>query len=80
MKLTKQQPARTVSWKINWLKKDFSKYTAKFRNIRASMRNKLDKCGWCKSEFADGDTIALASVDHKANQVLCQDCAEKVEP
>lgn len=51
------------------------------RRVRAKARNKMDKCFFCKHEFADGEMMALAAFAEVkgGNKVLCQDCALKLE-
>ena len=80
MKLTKTIPARKVTLEPKWLKKDFSIYNESWRNIRGRMRDKCDKCFWCKTPFLDGDQIALAGgIPNQKNRVLCQECANSLE-
>lgn len=75
MRLSKMIPSRREVVEFDAIKTDFSHYTEGWRLARSRAKDPLDKCGWCKEPFKDGDTIALGfRVGHK-NMVLCQTCA-----
>ena len=78
MKLTRFIPARTETFVAVWCHKSFTTMSQQFRAIRAGARNKLDKCFWCKEPFADGDVMALACFEKRGNEVLCQQCADRL--
>ena len=77
MRLSRVVPAHTKTVEFYAIKADFAKYTEGWRRVRSTMRNKLDRCGWCGIPFEDGDTIALGFCNHEKNKVLCQACAKK---
>ena len=78
MKLTKMIPARRKTIEFEWLKKDFCTFGEDWRRARKAMKDSLDKCFWCKSDFKDGDIIALGGCKI-GNKVLCQKCAYEAE-
>lgn len=79
MTLTKRIPSRTLTIKAEWCKIDFAVMCPIWRSVRASARNKLDKCYWCKHKFADGEAMAMAKIKGIAkNQVFCQECGGKL--
>jgi len=75
LRLTKRIPTRTKTISFLWLRKDFLVMGDDFRKARARMRNKLTSCWWCKTDFKDGDVIALGAIKGTGNKVLCQNCA-----
>ncbi len=75
MQLSKTIPSRREVVEFYAIKADFSHYTEGWRLARARLRDPLDKCGWCKEPFKDGDMIALGFRTGHKNMVLCQTCA-----
>ena len=74
MRLSRRIPARTKTLSARWCKKDFSKNTEKWRNIR----RENPSCYWCRRGLNDGEDIALACFDGLGNKVLCQECADEL--
>ena len=77
MKLSKRVSARTKTMTCLWCRGDFCKYTEDFRRIRSELRNRMDKCFWCRHPFEDNEMMALAATEN-GNRVLCQACAVKL--
>ena len=74
--LSRDVPARKKTLHAEWLKKDFMEMSPRYREIRASARNKLCSCYWCGHDFVDGEMMALAHFQESAgNKTLCQECA-----
>ena len=78
MKLSKNIPARVKTVHYNWCKKDFMEMSQRFRDIRGRNKHPMDKCGWCRHAFVDGEMMALAQPTNGRNHVLCQKCAEEL--
>ena len=76
LKLTRRVPAHSKTASALWCRKDFREMDDKFRNFRASCRNPMDKCYWCRHPFANGEMMALACFDKIGNRTLCQACAD----
>ena len=51
-----------------------------YRSARSKLKNPMDKCGWCKYKFVDGEMMALAATVKSRNMVLCQKCAAMITP
>lgn len=62
-----------------WIKKEFLPYDDTFREARARMRTKLNKCQKCKRKFEDGEMMALACFAKKGNKPLCRKCADELD-
>lgn len=77
LRLSKRNPASTVTFTATACKADFMEMSPQFRAIRSRSRNPMDKCHWCKHAFADGEMMGLAFTN-KGNKVLCQDCARSL--
>lgn len=75
MEITKHIPARTVTVRYRWVRREFLVYDQTYRTARAGMRRRLNRCGICNHAFEDGEMMALAAPEGKTNQVLCQTCA-----
>ena len=74
-KLSRSIPARTKTVRFRWVKQEFMEICPKYRAIRAKCGSPMDACFWCKHKFEDGEMMALAARDNRANVVLCQTCA-----
>lgn len=77
MRLSRRVPARTVTAEFPWITKMKLPMGPAWRKARERMRNKLDKCWWCKRPFEDGDEIYAAAQAGKKNVVLCGECAKE---
>lgn len=77
MKISKKVPARTVSFEAIRCELQFMEMNQRFREIRAKSKNPMDKCFWCKHQFADGEMMALA-IANNGNKVLCQKCGQEL--
>lgn len=78
--LSKVVPRHKVTAKFRWLTRNWMKF-GNFKAARQRVGLGIhDKCWWCKAPFADSDVMALAQPETGANRVLCQRCAETMEP
>lgn len=80
-KLTKTvppKPARKKTWTITGYNENFTTMGPIYRAVRSKMRIPLDTCGWCSHKFEDGESMGLAMVEGKRNQVLCQNCVAEI--
>jgi len=69
-------PARKLKVEFTFVRKDFAVINDNWRRIRAKARNPMVACFWCKKDFENGESIALAARAKKANVVLCHSCAD----
>ncbi len=88
MKLSKLIPARTMTVKFNWVRKDFTKCSDRYRAIRKNLRRNehrkkasMTYCDWCKREFEKDEPFALAQPKPKQegprrNWALCHKCVD----
>ena len=75
MKLSRVIPAHTKTVHFTWVDKEYTRYTEKFRQIRARCGSPLDTCFWCKHKFEDGEMMGVAARPKAGNVMLCQGCA-----
>ena len=78
LKLSRRIPARTLTLKARWCKKEWLPMSNQFRVIRSGCGNPMDRCYWCRHDFEDGEMMALAAFEGKLNKTLCQACADKL--
>lgn len=76
--MSKIVPERIETFKALWCRKNFCAMGPQYRQIRSEMKDKMDRCYWCKYEFKDGEMMALAAEAYKGNKILCQQCAEQL--
>jgi len=70
-------PAKTLTFRLLWLKRDLMVMSPRYREIRAKVGGGMDACFVCGHAFADGEAFALACVEGRGNKTLCQSCADK---
>ncbi len=79
MQLSKRISARTETFKINQMKKDFATMNDRYREIRGGLRYPMTSCYWCKHKFVNGEMIAIVIPEKGRNRVLCQSCADQAK-
>ena len=80
MELSRVIPSHKKTLHFEWVKHDFLEYTEHFRKIRSGSKNKMDRCFWCKTEFNDGEWMALAQIKELSkNKVFCRTCINEAE-
>ncbi len=79
MQWTTQPSRSTTTYHVEWLRRDFTPMSPKFRAIRAKARNKMDTCFKCRHKFIDGEMMGLMCIKSKGNRPVCADCADILE-
>ena len=77
--ISKRIPARTITVKALWVKKDFMEMSDRYREIRGRLRKPMDTCHLCRHKFENGEMMALSHLVPGGNKVLCQTCAGELE-
>lgn len=77
--ISKRIPARTITVKALWIRKDFMQMSDRYREIRGRLRKPMDTCHLCRHKFENGEMMALAHLVPGGNKVLCQPCAGELE-
>ena len=77
-KISRVIPARTETFEVLWLVREWMRMSQSYRNIRAKSRNPMGQCWWCRHKFKDGEMMALLGIKGKGNKVFCQGCVDEV--
>ena len=60
LQITKRIPARTVTLKALWCRKDFMLMSDRYREIRSRLSKPMDTCYMCRRKLENGEMMALA--------------------
>jgi len=77
--ITKHIAARTEKLEIIGGRNDFMLMDENFRASRSRSKNPMDKCGFCKHAFENGEMMGLIMIKGKRNRLSCCACWDKYE-
>lgn len=79
VKLEKNICAKTETYNVMWIKKNFMKMSPKYLKARESVGGGLTVCFGCAKEFKNGEQIILACLEGVGNEVFCEQCTTNME-
>jgi hypothetical protein len=69
----------TKTYEIVTIALDTFTYDAEFRHIRSQHKRQYSSCFSCQRNFTDGEKTSLANLRGTPNELLCHDCAVKLQ-